>query len=138
MRVLDTNRKRQGLVPDFLLQGQVTGIAELKMISSVPSHYPRKIRGPNQDVRPVDVKANSLQEEYEAKLWDADPMGRAVARLQDHGPVRALVVGAFGEFSEDLHTLITDLVQAKIPGTPEDARMHSNHIYSRAHAKIVV
>ena len=95
LEALDTNRKRQGLVPDFLLQGQVTGIAELKMISSVPSHYPRKIRGPNQDVRPVDVKANSLQEEYEAKLWDADPTGRAVARLQDHGPVRALVVGAF-------------------------------------------
>ena len=45
-----------------------------------------------------------------------------MARLQDHGPVRALVVGAFGEFSEDLHTLITDLVQAKIPGTPEDTR----------------
>ena len=53
---------------------------------------------------------------------DADPTGRAVARLQGHGPVRALVVGAFGEFSEDLHTLITDLVQAKIPGTPEDTR----------------
>ena len=45
-----------------------------------------------------------------------------MARLQDHGPVRALVVGAFGEFSGDLHTLVHDLVQAKIPGTPEDTR----------------
>ena len=114
--------KRQGLVPDFLLQGQVTGIAELKMISSVPSHYPRKIQGENEGVRPVDVKARGLQEEYEKKLRDADPTGRAVARLRDHGPVRALVVGAFGEFSVDLHMLIHDLVQAKIPGTPQDTR----------------
>ena len=92
------------------------------MISSVPAHYPRKIRGPNQGVRPVDVKAATIQGEYEKNLREHDPTGRAVARLRSHGPVRGFVLGAFGEFSEDLHAFVYDLVQAKIPGTPEQTR----------------
>ena len=123
----DTQRKQQAVVPDILTQGQVPGVAEVKIISCVPSHYPRKIRGDNAGVRPVDVKASTIQGEYEGKLWDADPTGRAVARLRDHGPVKGLVVGAFGEFSSDLHKLLNDLVEAKIPGTPEGTRAARSH-----------
>ena len=119
LAALEEARKQQGLVPDFLLQGQVQGIAELKTISSVPSHYPRTTQGVNVDVRPVDVRAGKIQGEYDKKLGDADPSGRALARLHGHGPVRGLVVGGYGEFSEDLHRLMNDLMEAKIPGTPQ-------------------
>ena len=113
--LLADKRKLQGCVPDFLLQGQVQGLAELKLIGSCPSHYPRKTLG----VRPVDKRAGAIQSDYEKKLRDHDPSGRAVTRLREFGPVRGLVVGAYGEFSADLHTLVRELVEAKIPGVPE-------------------
>ena len=128
-------------MPDFLFQdsrGQVTGIAEEKTIGCVPSHYPRKTRGPNQHVRPVDVRASKVQGEYETKLRDHDPTGRAVARLHDHGKVGGLVVGAFGEFSEDLHSLLNKLVEARIPGTPELTRGARSHAYPWVRRQVAV
>ena len=41
--------------------------------------------------------------------------------------MKGLVVGAFGEFSSDLHKLLNDLVEAKIPGTPEGTRAARSH-----------
>ena len=38
-----------------------------------------------------------------------------------------MVTGAFGEFSADLHKLLNDLVEAKIPGHPSVTRAARSH-----------
>ena len=101
---------------------------------SCPSHYPRKTRG----VRPVDKRAGAIQSDYEKKLRDHGPSGRAVTRLREFGPVRGLVVGAYGEFSADLHTLVRELVEAKIPGVPAHTRAARSRAYPWVRTQLAV
>ena len=82
---VDTDRQRQGLVPDFLIEpGQglaIEGLAEFKFIGSCPSHYP----GPENGSL-VDRQAKTFQARYEANL----------ARPGVWMTLRVLSFGAFG------------------------------------------
>ena len=112
-------RKRQGLVPDFMLAvpelGQIPGDApdelfELKTLHYSPTTYPP------QGARAVNRRANAIATQMGGKARQLDQRFNATAvgevgpverRLASFGPVRGLVVGHFAEGSEHLEALLT-------------------------------
>ena len=129
---MERGRKRQGLVPDFLLEldgerGQkIDELAELKVICCCPSRYSLVPPPPHPDresVKAVDKRARVLTEEYSKKAKkvdrvyggaDVDVVGRVQRKLMDFGEVRGLVFGAFGEASEGVHELVHHLASSKL------------------------
>ena len=112
------------MVPDFMVElpsqtgGKARKLAELKVISCCSTLY-----SPGQRVKAVDRRANLLQGEYRRKAREADRLGGDHV-LQEMGPVErkillyghlvGLVVGAFGEGSGDLHSLVQSLAESKV------------------------
>ena len=120
---LERGRKRQGLVPDFQLglideRGEEKLVlAELKVISCCPTRY-----SPTHQVRAVDRRARTLNGEYrdKAKLVDRQygdvqegTVGPVQRKLESFGEIKGLVFGAFGEGSEDVHTLVQSLASSR-------------------------
>ena len=123
---MESGRKRQGIVPDFRLGlpsaagGAIEyRLAELKMISCCPTRY-----APGDRTRAVDRRARLLQGEYarKARACDRDftntpadgGPGPVERHLASHGSILGLVVGRFGELSEDVHALIQHLAVARM------------------------
>ena len=121
---IEKGRKRQGMVPDFQFQvpcptgGKVSRLAELKVISCCPTRYP-SVAG----AKAVDRRSNLLQGEYKKKARDADKqyvgtaegsVGPVENKLLQYGDLQGLVVGAFGECSQDLHTLVQTIAEARV------------------------
>jgi hypothetical protein len=113
------HRKRQGLVPDFMINfGHIRSpeLNELKIVNHCRTYF----NDHTVDVRcgGVSLRAGKVHNEYEAKSKKVDvkyngfdpssggkgPMQR---RLAEFGQVRALVIGPRGEGSKDLHRLVT-------------------------------
>ena len=120
---LQRGRVRQGMVPDFMLGvsnptgGRVNRLAELKVINCCPTRYPLGGRE-----KAVDRRASLLQGEYRRKAQEADRVygefngegaGPVERKLRQYGEVIGLVVGAFGECSEDLHELVQEMAESK-------------------------
>ena len=123
---LEKGRRRQGLVPDFMLElpcakvGKKLVLAELKTLSCGPTRYPLHAR---PDLRAVDRRARELPAEYRRKARETDRVygrvpegikGPVENKLDEFGDLLCLVVGAFGEVSEDLHYLINTLAEAAV------------------------
>ena len=121
---LERGRARQGMVPDFLVElPSQTGVkmkrlAELKVINCCPSRYSSGDR-----IKAVDRRSNLLQGEYRRKSKEADRLhaeltpeqvGPVERKLQQFGEIVGLVVGAFGEGSEDLHDLVQKLAESRV------------------------
>ena len=117
-----TKRKRQALVPDFQVGG--SGLAELKFIGATPTFYPSprlaRYRGGGY-VAPVMRRVlyypreGGIQAEYEAKAKTVDgPLGLVQLRLKALGRVQGWVVGAYGEMSDDLLSLVKVLAESKL------------------------
>jgi len=112
-------RKKQGLVPDFLINFRASGTSELNELKIV-NHCPTYFRADTVNVRCGGVRrrASKVHKEYVNKCRKADveyngfdpstggkgPMER---RLAEFGQVRALVIGPRGEGSDDLHRFVT-------------------------------
>jgi hypothetical protein len=109
------NRARQGVVPDFLLQPP-SGRQELmdvKTVSFCPTRYPAAILDTRHAA--VSRRASAVHREMHAKARKVDrrwngtaqgAQGPVERRMQEFGPIGGLVVGAFGEASADVLTLI--------------------------------
>ena len=112
------------MVPDFELQvpsptgGRVSRLAELKVINCCPTRYPLGTR-----TKAVDRRANLLAGEYREKArkadrnyvgTDEDVVGPVENKLLQYGDLQGLVVGAFGEGSEDLHSFVQVIAEAKV------------------------
>ena len=112
------------MVPDFMIElpsqteGKARKLAELKVINCCSTRY-----SPGQRVKAVDRRANLLQGEYRRKTREADrlggdhvlqEMGPVERKLLQYGDLVGLVVGAFGEGSEDLHSLVQSLAESKV------------------------
>ena len=122
---MERGRERQGMVPDFMMDipnptGEVASrLAELKVLNCCPSRYSLSDKG-----KAVDKRARLLQGEYKRKARNADQVygghndpdhaGPVERKLLQFGEVFGLVVGAFGEASEDLHLLIQHLAESRI------------------------
>ena len=119
---MERGRKVQSIVPDMRISIPVEGnlvpsLHEIKMISSSKMRY--SIHRDGQDaMRAVDKRANELNSEYLAKARQTDQnycgtaqgqVGPVESKLTTLGRVHGIVVGAFGEASDDLHSLIHHL-----------------------------
>jgi len=122
-RTLDgmSMRKRQGLVPDFLVHAPFDGPERPLLFELKTVHYGSSTYG-NQEARchAVKCRANALPAEYAAKAREVDQrycgtergaVGPVQARLRTLEPVRGLVFGAWGEGSPALHKLLTVMAQ---------------------------
>ena len=122
---IERGRTRQTMVPDFKITVEEAGgrneqrLYELKVISSCPTRYGRN---PKPNARAVDRRADLLQNEYAKKARKADTKyggtpegetGRMERKLLNFGRVRGLVIGAWGEISEDLKNLMQIMADKK-------------------------
>ena len=133
---IQRGQRRQGLVPDFKLEGERGGedqLCELKIMSASRSRYPRNPL-PRDGVRAVDRRAAGLTADYLRKARNVDqqycgtpapapgPRGqqqpRAIGpverRLLGFGEVHGWCFGAFGEASEGVHHLVERLAEARL------------------------
>ena len=128
---IERGRKRQGLVPDFMLEitngrgDKRKELAELKCISCCPTRYNMSpaLVGNRIHVRAVQRRANGLTGHYMGKATGVDQnyggvrpgeVGRVQRKLETFGEVRGLVFGAFGEVSEGVHELIQVVAQSRL------------------------
>ena len=124
---IEAGRKRQGLVPDFLVrepsaEGAGDGLlvlAEEKVITCCPTRYQRNPRAVN---KAVNRRAALLPGEYtsHAKKVDreyggvpAGVVGPVQAKLASFPPLRGWVFGAWGEASDDVHQMVDYLAEAR-------------------------
>lgn len=132
---IERGRRRQGLVPDFKIQGdggEGDLLCELKFISASRSRYPLN---PRERIRAVDRRADLLTEEYAKKAREVDweyggtprppplprgtpapprVIGRVESRLLTYGRVKGWCFGAWGDASQDVHELVQRLAGARL------------------------
>ena len=124
---MERGRKVQSIVPDMRISIPVEGnlvpsLHAIKIISSSKTRYAPHRQG-QEATRAVDKRARELNSEYIKKARATDqqycgtapgtngPVETKLARL---GDVKGVVVGAFGEGSEDLHALIHHLAVSRV------------------------
>ena len=134
---IERGRKRQGLVPDYKLQGeQGTGetLCELKCINACVTWYPRNPRE-DDNSRAVDRRADGLSEVYRVKARDTDQLycgtpkpqkrkrgepqpvrqiGPVETQLLTYGRVNGWVFGTWGEVSQEVHGLVLRLAKSRL------------------------
>ena len=124
---MERGRKVQSIVPDMRItipdEGNlVPRLHELKIISSSKTRYLPRRKG-QEAVRAVDKRAQELNGEYISKARSTDrqycgtpdgTIGPVETKLARLGDVKGLVVGAFGEGSDDLHALIHHLASSRV------------------------
>ena len=134
---LERGRRRQGLVPDFMVPGgpgEGEILCELKLISASKSRYPRNPQ-PRDGKRAVDRRADGLTAEYTRKARQVDQnyggvprpppalpgapqlprvVGRVERRLQAFGEVRGWCFGAWGEASQECHAWVQRIAAARV------------------------
>ena len=134
---MERGRRRQALVPDFKVRGdggEGDVLCELKFINACKTRYPRDPR-PRNEVRAVERRAEGLTDAYAKTAREVDwrycgtprpqpappgavrpprEVGPVERRLNSYGRVRGWVFGAFGETSEEVHTLVQKLAEARV------------------------
>ena len=124
---MERGRKVQSIVPDMRISipeegNLVPRLHEIKMISSSKTKYTIHREG-QEAARAVDKRAGELNAEYQAKTkhmdqtycgTPRDTIGRVKLKLGSLGRVHGIVVGAFGEASDDLHSLIHHLAVSRV------------------------
>ena len=125
---MEEGRKRQGIVPDFKIAEPPTHgkshteeiLAEMKCINSCKSRYRTGRR--NAEERAVSRRAATLQQEYLSKAKEVDHLycgvergtvGQVEAKMREY-KLRGFVFGAFGEASEDVHTFVKYVADARM------------------------
>ena len=125
---MERGRKRQAMVPDFRLEmphptgGSWFQLAELKVLSCCETWYNSSSSG---NVRGTDKRASGLQSSYRKKARDVDQQipgahhqaqerGPVEKRLEEFGDILGLCFGAWGEASQDVHTLIQALADSRL------------------------
>ena len=124
---MERGRKVQSIVPDMRISIPEEGnfvprLHELKIISSSKTRYTPHRQG-QEATRAVDKRASELNGEYIKKARTTDQLycgtapgttGPVETKLARLGNVKGIVVGAFGEGAEDLHSLIRHLAFSRV------------------------
>ena len=124
---MERGRKVQSIVPDMRISIPEEGnfvprLHELKIISSSKTRYAPRRQG-QEATRAVDKRASELHNEYVLKARNTDHQycgtapgttGPVETKLGTLGEVKGVVVGAFGEGSDDLHSLIHHLAISRV------------------------
>ena len=100
----------------------VPRLHEIKLISSSKTRYTIHREG-QEAMRAVDKRAGELNSEYLAKAKQTDlaycgtargEVGPVERKLGSLGRVHGIVIGAFGEASDDLHSLLHHLAVSRV------------------------
>ena len=132
---IERGRRRQALVPDFKKRGEEGDVlCELKFLNACKSRYPRNPRR-RDGARAVERRAEGLTEEYCKSAREVDwkycgvprppppqpgvprpprQIGPVENRLNGFGRVKGWVFGAWGECSDEMHTMVQRLAEAKV------------------------
>ena len=124
---MERGRKVQSIVPDMRISIPEEGnlakrLHEIKIISSSKTRYTIHREG-QEATRAVDKRSGELNSEYLAKARRTDQtycgtaqgmVGPVERKLGSLGRVHGIVVGAFGEGSDDLHSLIHHLAVSRV------------------------
>ena len=124
---MERGRKVQSIVPDMRItipeEGNlVPRLHEIKLISSSKTRYTIHREG-QEAMRAVDKRAGELNSEYLAKAKQTDlaycgtahgEVGPVERKLGSLGRVHGIVIGAFGEASDDLHSLLHHLAVSRV------------------------
>ena len=130
----DVPRKRQGIVPDFMVRCSFDGqpvqpkLLEVKTLHHGSSTYPAS----SERCHAVGRRAARLHAEYLGKARRLDQQflaaptnsqGPVESKLRSFGTVGGLVFGAWAEASADVHQLVAVLAHASIShdGRPQEA-----------------
>ena len=119
---LERGRQRQSIIPDFKFElpnalGRVSTLAELKTIAFCQSYH-----FPGARKRGVEARADDLPADYLRKARETDrnycgtpqgEQGPVERKLLSFPPLLKLVVGPFGECSQDLHELLETMAEMK-------------------------
>ena len=119
----EPRRKRQGLVPDFLIyerspEGvELPCLVELKTLHFGSSTYPLHL---TRRCEAVSRRADGLHAEYQSKARSVDmrycdvpreETGPVLQRLLSYGQVRGIVFGAWGEASPATERLLSQMAR---------------------------
>ena len=130
---IDQNRKRQGIIPDFMLPSKEGGndstLADVKFITGTVTRYPRN-PGPLEEPKKavnrraalvhteyykkaikLDVKFNGIQRAKRGQVQQAGPVQHRLAR---YGEVEGWCFGVFGEASDQVHNLLHEVVEERL------------------------
>ena len=134
---LQTDKVRQGLLPDFRLDilgaegagagpgalgNVISKLAKLKTIGAVASYYPRD-GAQARTKKGVERRASLIPGEYRRPLAALDARyhetvpgqtGPLVQRLEGHGRLQCWVMGLSQEASHDLHAFLKPLAESKV------------------------
>jgi hypothetical protein len=130
---MERGRKRQGIIPDFLLPGgggdRDAVLADLKFITGIERRYPRN-PGPRQEPKKaVDRRASLVNTEYtkhaskidvqycgipRAGRREAQILGPVGQRLAGYGEVEGWCFGIWGEASQKVHNLVHKIVESRL------------------------
>ena len=123
---IDRGRTRQSMVPDYRISIPVAGgrvvptLYEMKVVSSCRTRYKRN---PKPEGRAVDRRAELLHAEYTTKARNTDQkfggvragdIGGVERKLLSFPRVKGLVVGAFGELSEEYQELLKIMADSRM------------------------
>ena len=130
---MDRGRKRQGIVPDFLLPGgggsSKATLADLKFITGTVKRYPREPGLAEEPNMAVQRRAGLVDKGYLKHAIKLDikfcVVGRAARgqlqveglvqrRLAIFGNVEGWVFGVWGEVSNTIHSLIHNMVESRL------------------------
>ena len=122
---IEKGRQRQTMIPDFKFEipnsnnpNKVSSLAELKTITCCQSYH---FVGATK--RGVEIRGDQLPGEYLQKSKRADKdycgtvegqMGPVESRLRQYPPLIKLVVGPWGEVSDDTHDLLEKFAQSRV------------------------
>ena len=122
-------------MPDFKKRGEEGDVlCELKFLNACKSRYPRNPRR-RDGARAVERRAEGLTEEYCKSAREVDwkycgvprppppqpgvprpprQIGPVENRLNSYGRVKGWVFGAWGECSDEVHTMVQKVAEAKV------------------------
>ena len=130
---IDRGRMRQGIVPDFMVN-ENSGIynatlADLKFINGTAARYPRKFGNMERFEKAVQKRATLVDSEYKRHAIKLDvglcnitkaargqlqEEGPVQKKLADFGKVEGWCFGVWGEASDEVHSLLNNIVEARI------------------------
>ena len=116
---LHSIRARQAIIPDLLIIFPVehgpssNQLAEIKVLNAGKTWYSSNEKAVDKKAKQVPKlyldKAKKIDRKYLNK--EENQIGLLQRRLQSYGQLQSLVVGQYGEVSQDLHYLMVTLIR---------------------------
>ena len=153
---IDRGRKRQGIIPDFKIpggEGEYDAVlADLKFITGIENRYPRDPAPTEEPKKAVDRRAALVNKEYQqhalrldirhnnikkAGRGEVQQAGPVMHRLSRFGVVEGWCFGVWGEASSRVHSLLHNIVEARMKVMDQQPRRRKQRGKEAEQAKLI-